>query len=413
MTVGNNNQNQAVNGNNQTLKGSHNSPPVQLPNFNSSKPSSIDYEYALQSLGYTFQQNDLNDDLEVNGERMTDGIRAMIMCKMQDLGFAKSRTEDVYTAMAYAKRYNPIKNYLDSLQWDGKDHIASLMDYLHFVPEHKAIGHIYFKRWLVGAVVRTYTSDPHAMLVLDGPQGIGKSFLARWLCPLQRYFYEGSIQPDDKDSRVRMTYTFVWEVAELQSTTRRADVDALKSFLTTRENKDRKPYARFDHIKPAIASYIGTINETGTGVLSDPTGNRRFNTVKLSDIDHNYIKLNINDIWAQAVAYYRKGETGRLSESEAKIRDEINEDYRPTSPTAEMFLKYFIIDPNEDSWMPVSDIAEKLKTMGLKLPDNAIYMKLAEYLIESGVERSRSNAVTKKGGVTCYKGVKENPFYTP
>ena len=107
-------------------------------------------------------------------------------------------------------------------------------------------------------------------LVLLGAQGKGKSGLAEWLCPVPRLFYEGPINPDDKDSLIRLINNWIWEVAELDSTTKRSERSALKHFISTKTVKVRVPYGQYDTEKPAAASMIGTINEDGTGFLHDP-----------------------------------------------------------------------------------------------------------------------------------------------
>lgn len=42
----------------------------------------------------------------------------------------------------------------------------------------------------------------------------------------------------------------------------------------------RKAYTKYDITKPAITSFIGTINEDGAGFLTDTTGNRRYVIIK-------------------------------------------------------------------------------------------------------------------------------------
>ena len=86
---------------------------------------------------------------------------------------------------------------------------------------------------MLGTVGKVINHDQNFMLVLDGRQDIGKSSLVRWLCPLPDYFIEGAIVPDDKDSTLRLIRHWIWEVGELQSTTRKADREALKNFITT------------------------------------------------------------------------------------------------------------------------------------------------------------------------------------
>jgi predicted P-loop ATPase len=102
---------------------------------------------------------------------------------------------------ALDNKYHPVRDYLNSLTWDGKDHLTELIE--HF--EDKA-GYFekWFRHWIVGAVAKVFEGFQNPMLVIDGPQAIGKSYFARWLCPpnLTRNFYAGAILPDSKDCRL-------------------------------------------------------------------------------------------------------------------------------------------------------------------------------------------------------------------
>ena len=248
----------------------------------------IQYIHGLKNLGYDFRMNTCNDDVEVNREPITDAVRAELRCKMRDKGFELvHEMEDAYTAHAHKHRYHPIQEYLDTLSYDGGQHIAALAG--HFKDRDGVFG-TWLQRWLIGAVAKAYKAEQNYMLALDGPQGIGKSHFAMWLgSPIPEYFIEGPINPDNKDCHIRLVSKWIWEVAELGATTRKADREALKFFISQRTVTIRRPYARYDIRKPALASFIGTINNE-IGFLADKTGNRRFLVCTLESIDWGYSK---------------------------------------------------------------------------------------------------------------------------
>ena len=129
---------------------------------------------------------------------------------------------------------------------------------------------------MVGTVAKVYEQARNPMLVLAGPQDIGKSYFVKWLCsPLPGHFMKQAINPDDKDSELRLTDTFIWEVDELPNTTTRQNSEALKSFLTMPFIKRRAAYGRYLTYKPAITLFVGTANFDGAGFLNDPTGTTR------------------------------------------------------------------------------------------------------------------------------------------
>jgi putative DNA primase/helicase len=112
----------------------------------------------------------------------------------------------------------------------------------------------------------------------------------------RRYFVSQAINAEDKDSALRLTSNFIWEVDELDGTIRRSDVAALKAFITRRVVEARPAYARYDIEASACASLIGTVN-LGTGFLADATGNRRFYVATISAIDWAYTQHDVNQAW--------------------------------------------------------------------------------------------------------------------
>ena len=157
-----------------------------------------------------------------------------------------------------------MKDYILSLSWDGLPHIEEVAN--HF-QDKDCVFHLWLRRWLLGAIGKALNNDQNRMLVLDGVQGIGKSYFAKWLSdPLEKYFIEAPINTDDKDVFLRLSSKWIWEVSELGSTTRRADREAIKAFLTMREITIRRPYDRYDTHKSALASFIGTVNDEGSGI---------------------------------------------------------------------------------------------------------------------------------------------------
>ena len=163
----------------------------------------------LSQLGYSFRMNMCSDSVEVGGQRITDAARAKLLTQMRDLGYKNAQAiEDAITAEASYNEYHPVRDWMDSLHWDGHDYITELVSY--FPNTHppmtdrtgrtRTVFSLYLRRWMVGAVAKVYTGEQNMMLVLDGPQRIGKSYFAQWLCScLPDFFVEAPIRPDDKD----------------------------------------------------------------------------------------------------------------------------------------------------------------------------------------------------------------------
>jgi len=355
---------------------------------------SAEYIQTLANLGYQFRMNTLNDMVEVcqSGvwETLSDPIAKLIRRQMRDAGYDFVNVmEDAYGAEAYLHRYHPIRDYLDSLQYDGGDYIAKLASYFQDVD---GVFGAFLRRWLIGAVARVRRAEQNRMLVLDGKQNLGKSFLVKWLATaVPQYYIEGPISVEDKDNYIRLASKWLWEVSEFGNTIRRSDRDALKFFLTMHTVTVRKAYGEFDMIKPALASWIGTFNNE-TGVLNDPTGNRRFMVVQLLSINWNYSRdMDPNQVWAEANAAFLAGEQWTLNEDEVRAANRVNERYEIDDPLDGILKRLYRLDPTATHiWTPTDEIITTLEANGLRggsTRQNA--MALASVLTKAGIARAK------------------------
>ena len=372
---------------------------------------SVKIAQALTALGYQFQMNVCTDTIEVNGEPMTDTLAAQIRIDARDAGLRPlAAVEDTYLVEAATHAYHPVHDYLHGLQWDGQPHIATLASMLvcrdppvvYDDGTQQALIYVYLRRWLIGAVAKALAGHQNIMLVLAGGQGIGKSYFAKWLCSgLAAYFIEAPISVGDRDTDVRLIAHFIWEVSELDATTRKADVAALKAFITKQTVAVRKAYGRHDTVKPALASFMGTVNE-GSGFLTDETGNRRFLIATVEAIDWRYQDLEVNQVWAEAVAAYHAGETWHLCEAERAIQAQQNRAHEVESILESWIERYFDISHQETDQMTAAEIIDYLRNkhdVKLSGSDRAQSMELARILTRLGVKRVR---MTKRRG---YMGI--------
>ena len=364
----------------------------------------------LNRHGYDFRMNELDDSIETSGKILSDGLQAEIRCLMRDLKFkSMGAVEDAYTMNAYHNRYHPIKDFLDDLVWDEQDHIAELAK--HFACSDKPIEYrdgttatviyAFLKRWLVGAVGKVYEQAQNVTLTMAGPQGIGKSYVAKWLCsPMKDFFNEGQLDPDGKETDRRLATAWIWEIGELGATTRRSDVNALKNKLTQGSVKFRVPYGHSDVIKPVLTSFIGTVNPDGRGFLIDRTGNRRFAVVNIAAIDHGYsTAMDASQVWAQAVALYRAGESWHLLPEERATQEAINTEH-VAEDTLDMIMRtLFYIDRDDDSArMAPFDVAHALFMSN--------YARDVDKCAKDAAAWLKANGHAKRGKPLTWRGIR-------
>ena len=384
-------------------------PAWELGNRKEKSLKSDDYAAAMRTLGYYLAVNEITDSVEINGAPISDLMEHKINARLRDLGLRQINVaRDAYISHAAKNSYHPIRRYLENLGDRGAGHIEKLAGY--FSDKHN-IFPIILRSWLIGAVAKVYSAAQNRVMVLDGVQDAGKSFFANWLVPAglrERHFVEGPILPDDKDCHLRLIRAWVWEVAELGSTTRRADLDALKFFLTMQQVTVRAPYGRHDLNKPAMASFIGTVNDMA-GFLNDPTGSRRFMATTLTRIDWAYAQaISIDDVWAEAYQAYRAGEPWRIEGETKKRIEKINASFEVVDPLADYLITTYDIDPQRREWfIPANTIRERMNALGWKLPSpRAESMAIASELLRLGVTKGRGTDPATSKQVRGFYGVK-------
>lgn len=360
------------------------------------------YVEALRMLGYRFALNLADQSVEVNGYAITDITEARLRTLMRDRGVKNMPAlQDAWTVAAEQNAYHPVKQYLNSLKWDGHNHIWTLTQMLEsenapvVYPDgtRMPLHGVYLYRWLIGAVAKALDGEQNPMMVWDGAQGLGKSLLARWLCPLPEYFIEGAINVQDKDSDVRLMSKWIWEVSELDATTRRADVSALKAFITKGKVTVRKSYGKRDVAGPALCSFIGTVNNS-TGFLADETGSRRFYISKLTKIDWGYRKLDIEQIWAQAIHLYTvEGEKPLLTSEERAAQQAVNRNYEVETPLEDWLQLYFFLTGDETDRLTMGEIINHLRAKDIKLsgPERAQAGEVGRVLTRIGIRKKHTD----------------------
>jgi hypothetical protein len=374
------------------------------------------YMSILSNLGYSFRFNMSTITIEVNGKPINDYIAAGIRAKARAAGVSQvSSLEDAYQAYAWAHKYNPVQKYLEHLKFDGGDPISELAE---FFTDDKKVFEMFLRRWLIGAVARVFRGTRNRVFVLDGVQHIGKSAFARWLgSPMIEYFKEGPILPDDKDCRLALLRTWIWEVSEWGTVARRQDREALKAFITTIEVQDRAAYGRYATTGQAMSSFIATANNE-MGLFNDPTGTTRYMTAHILAIDwKGYTqKIDVDQVWAQAMDLYLNGEKWELSPAEEEIAKEINNDYQMVDIVEETINRLYEITPGSKlNWKSSIEIMETLKDPqrgNLKVGTEIDIRKMSSALTKLGLEKPIQRRVTSvPGGASRlergYWGVKE------
>ena len=225
----------------------------------------------------------------------------------------KSRQDfaDALKNVSMRNKFHPVRELLDSLTWDGKEHIRSLLpEYLG--AEDSDYTYQVMRLWMLGAVSRVYKpgSKFDYTIILQGSQGIGKSTFLK-LMALDDSWFNDSLDSLDSDKAVQsLTGSWIIELAELKSLARTAGgVESVKRFLTATQDKYRIPYERRADTFYRQCVFAGTTNKDD--FLQDETGNRRFliiHTGVTKPFKSLFVPEAMDDIkqaWAEAVHIWK------------------------------------------------------------------------------------------------------------
>lgn len=233
-----------------------------------------------------------------------DDTRAAIWMQQHGIEVGRELVGAAVQAIATENPVHPLRDGLSSLRWDGEPRVGRwLVEYLGAKASDYTLS--VGRMWLISAVARVMKPGCKAdhMLVLEAPQGAGKSRALRTLAG-DEYFCDSMPDLRQKDAQLQTFGAWVIEWAELDAMSR-AETTAIKEFLTRQVEKLRRPYGHHTEDVPRQCVFAGTTNTRD--YLRDETGNRRFWPVSCGRIDCEALARDREQLWAEAVALYDDG----------------------------------------------------------------------------------------------------------
>lgn len=245
--------------------------------------------------------------------------------------------------VAHRRRVHPLRDWLDTLIWDGVPRIETwLQRYLGV--EDKTITREFGRRWLIAAVARIYRPgcQVDSMLILEGGQGASKSSALRILAG-DEYFLDTAIDVNAQRPAAALHGKWIVEWSELASL-RAADTERVKQFVSVRVDNYRKPWGRRPVDYPRRCVLAGTTNSDRP--LRDTTGNRRFWPVTVNAIDLASLAADREQLWAEAVAAFRGGAMWYLDTEELNVAACAEQEARRERDPWEEILSEYLTRPD-------------------------------------------------------------------
>ena len=228
---------------------------------------------------------------------------------------SEKKVQSAIKIVANENRYHPVRDYLNSLQWDGTERIRYALH--HFLgADTDEYTYEALKLFLMGAIRRVFRpgSKFEVMLCLVGGQGAGKSTFFRLLAGRDEWFSDDLKKLDDENVYRKLQGHWIIEMSEMMATANAKSIEEIKSFLSHQKEVYKIPYETHPADRLRQCVFGGTSNAMDFLPL-DRSGNRRFLPVQVcpeqAEVhileDEAASRVYLQQVWAEAMTIYRAG----------------------------------------------------------------------------------------------------------
>ena len=228
---------------------------------------------------------------------------------------SEKKIMDAADLAAHQNSYHPIRDFLNSLTWDGTERIRYCLH--HFLgAEADEYTFQALRLFLLGAIHRAFRPGCkfEVMLCLVGGQGAGKSTFFRLLAGKDEWFSDDLRKLDDENVYRKLQGHWIIEMSEMIATANAKSIEEIKSFLSRQKEVYKIPYETHPADRLRQCVFGGTSNAMDFLPL-DRSGNRRFLPVQVcpeqAEVhileDEAASKAYLRQVWAEAMTIYRAG----------------------------------------------------------------------------------------------------------
>lgn len=280
-------------------------------------------------------------------------------------------SRDIFDTIIFSNltpQINPVKDFFDSLQWDGVDRITDLAKSITSNTGTFEFRHSMLKKWLLGIIESIYTENPNILcLVLAGQKNTGKTVFFKKLLPTElRQYFALSQLDKGKDDEILMCQKLIIFDDEYSGKSKQ-DSKKMKMLLSTDYFTLREPYGRKNVTLRRIATLCGTCNEIE--ILNDPTGNRRIIVFEATGrFDYFlYNGLDKTQLFAQLKAEFFAGNTSELTTDEIQqLEDFTLHEYSEVMAENELLFEYYEPSPSISDFKTTTIIKDEIEQKGVQ-----------------------------------------------
>jgi predicted P-loop ATPase len=286
---------------------------------------------------YKLALNELTQQIELNGQPMEGHLVESFQFTLAEdhrvcLGGERSRLALV--SVASESSYNPVADYLAAIERNVTP--LPRTDWKNIASRYfKATGpldNVKLQRWLIGAVARALNPgcEMQEALILSGGQGLFKSSFFK---ALGGEWFSDSLGAlsNVKDDVLKLHRAWIHEWGEFDKVTSKKEANELKAFVSASTDHCRPPYRAAVESLPRRCVLAGTTNRED--FLVDATGSRRYPVIRITEpIEIDLVLREREQIWAAAVAAFRRGDRWWYSGEETRRLNEEGKEFSPSDP---------------------------------------------------------------------------------
>lgn len=274
--------------------------------------------------------------------------------------------EEAVLMVAHRHSVHPIRDRIEGLrgQWDGEKRLKGWLARVCLVDQDPQLADPLLVRylaragtWFLMAMCARVMSRKMAgarvtvgpgvkfdyMLILEGPQGWGKSTVAATLGG--EHFADTGLNLGEKDSYQNIQGIWIYEWGELENLSKQ-EVGKVKLFVSSPKDRFRATFDKRPRDYPRQVVFVGTTNEAN--YLTDLTGNRRFWPVRVTrPPDNEWLGENLDQLLAEAVAYVDAGERFWPNRDEQRDLFDPQQRARTVESSLEAAIRMYLYDPDQ------------------------------------------------------------------
>lgn len=308
--------------------------------------------YLLGEYGITARYNVIKKDVIVRIPGRDYGDDSAANCSLAEINsicarnrMPKSDTADYMKLVGVQNRFNPAVDFIESKPWDGRSRLPELYATLKTAEGYdRKLLEMLVRRWLVSAVAAVLLPSgfwSKGVLVLQGAQSLGKTAWIKSLLPTscrELVKIGASIDPSNKDTISSAIGHWIVELGELDGTFRKADIAKLKAFISQDIDLLRRPYDRLESTYQRRTVFYASVNPER--YLADETGNVRWWTIPVTDVDYSHT-IDVQQLWAEVAVLFKNGERWWLEREEEAALEGVNREHEAIDPLEELLAAQF------------------------------------------------------------------------